>query len=452
MRRPTNGEPKADRRDRRVGFGYPWTAAIASPATICLLVLCASAAAQATYHVAPQGDDGSPGTREKPFRTVQKALQAMAERGGAISIGPGVYDLEGFSTTLERPVTIEGAGSDRTTLTNTATIIFTSSLTVRDLRFTSGRGITLKPFAPEGGRVDGVLIERCVFEKSQTGDRGVIGTSKDPKGVITNFVVRDCEFAGVNAGVVLMRGLISHVRIMDNTFTDIASEREGASAVIVGSNATMETTRDVLVCGNVMDTITGPTEVINGAGHEVHGVLAYGTNINILGNTVRNLNAGRDHEAIYTKARHSVIAGNTVEHCGSGGGGADIANKGGEFSVGNLVQGNKVISDLPGTGIFIAGGCVVLGNHVQKTNGANGIDVYPLGHPAVVANNYSETRHGAAIYVNGGDHTGRAFDWPDEGEVIVAGNVAASYEGQPVKVTNALRPTVSGNEVRETAH
>jgi hypothetical protein len=426
------------------------TAAVTSPATVYLLALCGSAAAQPTHHVAPVGDDAGPGTRERPFRTVQRALEVVADEGGAISIAPGVFDLEGLSTTLARPVTIEGAGSDLTTLKNPATITFTSSLTVRDLKFTGGRGIALKPYAAKGDRLDGVLIERCVFEDSRTGDRGAIGTSKDPKGAIANFVVRDCKFARVNAGVVLMAGLISHVRIIDNTFTDITSDREGASAVIIGSNATMETTRDVLVCGNAMDTITGPTEVIDGAGHEVHGVLAYGTNISILGNTVRNLNAGRDHEAIYTKARHSVIAGNTVERCGSGGGGADIANKGGEFSSGNVIQGNTVISDLPGTGIFIAGGCVVLGNRVEKTNGANGIDVYPLGHSAVIAGNYSQTRHGAAVYVNGGDHTGRAFDWPDEGEVIVVGNVGASSEGQPVKVTNALKPIVSGNQVRET--
>lgn len=423
---------------------------IASPAAICLLALCALAAPQPAYHVAAEGDDAGPGTREAPFRTVQRALQLVAEGGGAVLIGPGLFDLGGFSTTLEHPATIQGAGGDQTTIQNPATITFTSSLTVRDLRFAAGRGITLKPFAPEDGKLDGVLIERCAFEDSRTGDRGAIGTSKDPKGVITNFIVRDCKFARVNAGIVLMAGLISHVRIMDNTFTDIASEREGASAITIGSNATMETTRALLVCGNVMDTITGPTEVIDGAGHEVHGVLAYGTNISILGNTVRNLNAGQDHEAIYTKARHSVIAGNTVEQCGSGAGGADIANKGGEFSVGNVIHGNTVISDLPGTGIFIAGGCVVLGNRVEKTDGANGIDVYPLGHSAVIASNYSETRYGAAIYVNGGDHTGRAFDWPDEGEVIVTGNVAASHEGAPVKVTNALRPVVSGNEVRET--
>ncbi|HJN17542.1 MAG TPA: right-handed parallel beta-helix repeat-containing protein [Armatimonadota bacterium] len=425
------------------------TARVVSLTTICLLVLCASAAPQPAHYVASQGDDAGPGTREEPFRTVQRALEPVAELGGTISIGPGIFDLEGLSIALERPTTIEGAGRARTKLRNPATITFTSSLTVRDLTFTGGRGITLKPFALEGGRLDGVLIERCVFQDSQTGDRGVIGTSKDAKGTITNFAVRDCKFARVNAGIVFMRGLISHVRVVDNTFTAITSESEGASAVIIGSNATMETTRDVLIRGNVMETITGPTEVVDGAGHEVHGVLAYGTNISIIGNTIRDLNAGRDHEAIYTKARHSVIAGNTVERCGSGGGGADIANKGGEFSVGNVIQGNTVVSDLPGTGIFIAGGCVVMGNRVQKTNGANGIDVYPLGHTAVVADNTSETRHGAAIYVNGGDHTGRPFDWPDEGQVIVAGNVATSHEGHPVKVTNALRPVVSGNDIRD---
>jgi len=104
------------------------TVVIASQATICLLVICAWAAPQPAYHVAPPGDDASPGTREKPFQTVQKALLSVAERGGSISIAPGVFDLEGFSTTLQGPVTIEGAGAERTVLKNPWTIAFTSGL------------------------------------------------------------------------------------------------------------------------------------------------------------------------------------------------------------------------------------------------------------------------------------------------------------------------------------
>jgi len=403
------------------------------------------AAPGATYFVSLEGDDANPGGEEQPFQTVRRAIEAAQETGGSVTIGAGVYDLEELTTTLEQPLTIEGAGADATTLSSPGTITFTNSLTVRNLKFTNGQGIVLKPYSPEGGTLDGVLIEDCAFEDC----RSAISTSKQPKGVITNFMVRNCRFNRVVSGIMVTHGLISRVRIIGNTFTDIGWEQGGASAIIVGSNATQETTEDVVIYGNLVDGIIGSTEVIDEAGHEVHGVLAYGTDLAVIGNTVRDMNAGRDHEAIYTKARHSVIADNVVENCGSGGGGADIANKGGEFSVGNVICGNRVTGDLPGRGIFISGGCVVVDNYVKKTSGSNGIDVYPLGKAITIADNYAETCSGTGIYVNGGDHTGRAFDWPNEGEVLVLDNVAISYERQPIKVTNASRATIMGNETRQ---
>lgn len=41
------------------------------PATVC------SAAVQATWHVAPDGNDRNPGTEARPFATIGKAQQAV---------------------------------------------------------------------------------------------------------------------------------------------------------------------------------------------------------------------------------------------------------------------------------------------------------------------------------------------------------------------------------------
>ncbi|MFV2068667.1 MAG: hypothetical protein ACC645_16980, partial [Pirellulales bacterium] len=131
------------------------------------------------------------------------------------------------------------------------------------------------------------------------------------------------------------------------------------------------------------------------------------------------------------------------------GGGADIASKGGEFSVDNVYTGNRILSDQPGRGMLINGGAVIKNNYLKKTNGSNGIDVYTLGKPVTVAGNYAETKSGAAIYVNGGDHRGLPFQWPNAGEVVVSNNVAVSYEGSPIKVVNVAHKTISGNKERK---
>ena len=76
-----------------------------------------------------------------------------------------------------------------------------------------------------------------------------------------------------------------------------------------------------------------------------------------------------------------TIAQNTVHNCGSGGGGADIASKGGELSKGNVITGNRITGDRPGRGMLINGGTVIKDNYIKKTNGFNGIDVYAYGKP-----------------------------------------------------------------------
>ncbi len=394
-----------------------------------------------TIHVAVEGDDGGAGTEEQPMRSVAAALQAISRDGGEIRVGPGSFDMAGYGIDLNVPVQVAGAGRAATTLLNPGTIQFTAGLVVRDLTFSGGDGITLKPGSPEGNVLAGVLIERCNFQDGTV----AISTGKDPVGAITDFTVSDCQFERMKSGIAIIYGDISCIEVIGNTFEQIGDMQGGAFCIVIGSNATRETTRDVVIANNVMDTIFGSTEVVDGAGREVHGVLAYGTDVAIIGNTVRNLNTGQDHEAIYMKARHSVIANNIVENCGSGAGGGDISSKGGQTSMGNVICGNIVISEEPGRGIFVNGGTSIIGNTVTKPNGSNGIDVYSLGWPVTIMGNDVEVGGKAAIYVNGGDSGGREYEWPDEGRVVIIGNTAICHDGEPLKLVDVADSTVSGN-------
>jgi hypothetical protein len=47
-------------------------------------------AAAETFHVAPRGDDGAPGTAAAPFRTVQRGAEA-AQPGDTVLVAPGIY-------------------------------------------------------------------------------------------------------------------------------------------------------------------------------------------------------------------------------------------------------------------------------------------------------------------------------------------------------------------------
>ena len=307
-------------------------------AVALMLLVCSQTLAMAiTYYVAPHGNDENPGTQTAPFRTVPQGL-ARAGPGDTVFIESGTYDLAGFATTVDHALTLTGEDKSSTVLTNGGTLTFSKSLTVENVTFRNWRSTVLKPSAPEGRLLDGVVVRNCIFENLAS----AINAGKEPRGVITNVKIANCEFRNMEgngvAAISIAYGVISNVQVTDNTFRNLKSTTKGCSAVVVGSNATRATTKDILISENEMDTIWGPTVVVDGAGPEVHGILAYGTNVRILKNIVRNLNAGTDHEAIYMKASHSVIGDNVVENCGSGGGGADITSKGGEASDGNVNQ------------------------------------------------------------------------------------------------------------------
>ena len=76
-------------------------------------------------HVAKEGDDANPGTKEKPLASIPKAVEAMRGAGpGTIWVGPGEYYLEKGLTfdsqhagTAEQPLVLRGTEAGQVRLT-----------------------------------------------------------------------------------------------------------------------------------------------------------------------------------------------------------------------------------------------------------------------------------------------------------------------------------------------
>lgn len=63
---------------------------IAGWAGLGLLLALATAAGAGEYHVSPAGDDGNPGTRRRPLRTIQRAAD-LAQPGDTVTVHEGLY-------------------------------------------------------------------------------------------------------------------------------------------------------------------------------------------------------------------------------------------------------------------------------------------------------------------------------------------------------------------------
>lgn len=66
---------------------------------VFLLFLVAPLAGAAELFVAPDGDDGNPGSKEAPFRTIQRAID-RAEAGDTVFVRAGIYDQGGSALTI----------------------------------------------------------------------------------------------------------------------------------------------------------------------------------------------------------------------------------------------------------------------------------------------------------------------------------------------------------------
>ena len=105
--------PRAERRPEAAarsasGPVHGWNPEVAGPET-------------ADLHVAPSGDDGAPGTRERPLRTIQAGVDRLAALGrGSLAVHAGTYRetvrLHGLRGRADAPFRIHRFGRGRVTI------------------------------------------------------------------------------------------------------------------------------------------------------------------------------------------------------------------------------------------------------------------------------------------------------------------------------------------------
>jgi hypothetical protein len=359
-------------------------------------------------HVSKSGNDNNSGTESEPLQTIQEAILRSTD-SDIIIIKPGTYDLAKFSRTIDHRLSFVGVDKCATILTNGGTLNFLTGFSISNLTF---KDYDERVFGLDGGVndvIDGVTLENNRFENLTH----VIRSYTD--GTLTNVLIDNNQFIDLiteDGKVQVIRldmGIISNITVSNNSFINLISRSETKSTVAIklGDNINRDTTRDIFVINNRFENLVGGTVSIDPTGNEfpgIHAVLAFGENINILYNTVREVTYGKDHEAIYIKASHSTIAHNVVHNGGSNGGGdGDITIKGGP-NFNNLVYGNRVTGDQAGTGITVHGEVRIENNYVNKraSSGRHAINVYAQEMPVIVLNNHIETElGGSALRIDG---------------------------------------------------
>ena len=399
-------------------------------------------AAADNYYVSVDGSDSNSGTEANPFRTVQKAINSSVS-GDTIYINSGTYELSGFSKTINKSISLIGEDKNTTVLNNIGKLTFTRGFMVRNLKFTNYQDTIFNLSAGSGDTISGIYIEDCIFGKvSLSGKKPIVlgRYSLSSDATLTDVHISNCDFLGVTVndevlGIYLYEGIKNNIYITNNNFYDFVSTNDykGGSAIYIGSNGSRDVTDHIYIKDNYIEHIVGGNKSSDGNNYpETHGILVYGEDIEVIRNTVKDLNSGQDHEAIYLKASNSRVSDNFIKDCGSGSGGSDLSVKGGRENHDNIVSGNKIIGDRPGRATLINGNVLFKNNYIKKTNGFNGADVYYAsnGSGTIVRDNYIEIKESKAIVVR------------ETSNASITGNVAISYNGTPIDSNGA---STSGN-------
>lgn len=223
------------------------------------------------YYVAPQGDDAAPGTKERPFRTVQKGADA-AKAGDTVTLLAGVYpERVALKNPGEegRPLRIVGEPAG-------AAVLDGQGLDGRGVFDTNGQnhiritGVTVRNALPRGVGIfvrgsQHVTVERCRTENTQ--DSGIMVDFSEQVSVANNEVTKACQRGGEES-VSIKRS--KHVTVDRNHVHHTGHEgidvKEGASRVRVRGNHVHHVERQ----GLYADAWDKPTTDIRFENNHVH--------------------------------------------------------------------------------------------------------------------------------------------------------------------------------------
>ena len=221
--------------------------------------------------------------------------------------------------------------------------------------------------------------------------------------VISSLQVTGCTFKDSHAGLFLNCVVSKAVVNGGNRFLNLGKTGSNydTAGVWLGTNtyASQEAMGEAIVEGNIFNDIVGDDEV--------HGVIVYGKQAVIQGNTFRTINnpALTDCEAIYTKCRYAIIADNTLLDCDAGDNRGAIAVKGdlrgsttAPQGFATQVRGNTIIGTSGATnGILIANDDVLVADNHIEGMGLYGIATLSLTNSNITIHGNKIRKHRGSV-------------------------------------------------------
>lgn len=335
----------------------------------------ASTASAATYYVSPTGDDGNAGSQAEPFKTIQRALDAITKDNcwkSNIYIEKGTYQLSSelkatansYTYTIQSvsgdpsDVTIDAQGSSRCFNCTRA-----SEISFKGITFINGSATGSTGNDGNGGGVlatQGCAFDDCVISNcTATVSGGGIYETGDKLKHISNTLVYGCS-AGTNGGGI---GLYHGV-----------SDSEGISGVRIYN----------CLAGNC-----GGGLWMNGSTANMIG------NCDISSNTASGANGGGGIYAVNATIRFCTVTNNVCDHSNTsasstGGSGIRLATTG--TIDGCLVKGNSFTYDCStynagGSAVRLASGASLVNSAIIGNTGARSVGLqWETGGGILVSN------------------------------------------------------------------
>lgn len=224
-----------------------------------------------TLFVAQNGPENSDGSRERPFRTIQAAIEEAAP-GNRIIILAGIYD-ERLDFTGKKKLTIAPAAGERVVLSGhrftdgyLINIAYAEAITISGLQIKDFRGDDLECVMIRKGSRD-ISIEKCSFSEigliSENGNAHVILAKGDSKTPLRNISIIGNEIYSCYTGrseAVTMESNVDGFSICDNIIHDISNIAVDATGFYANGvdDPDLNQARNGLICDNLIYNIFSP--------------------------------------------------------------------------------------------------------------------------------------------------------------------------------------------------
>jgi hypothetical protein len=385
------------------------------------------------------------------------ALDALLRNFRTIHLS-GSYFITKATIQILHPVSITGSvtASIRGDGAADTRFIVKNSLTIHNIRFSNFRFCFL---FDHDAMIRDIKVTNCRFTDIE---KPIYASNSNLKQTLTHIEIKNNHFQQCTAGVELL-ARVRYVTVCDNTFQNLGNKTLAAqsNAIRLGNTAinflTDTTMGDFVIAGNTITEVYCGINTKGGEGYECHAIFATGKRIEILNNQIRNVYNGGSgsnprnktgSEAIYVKANHCTIAGNTILNAGYGEGA--ICAKG--FGLNLVIKENNLrytenLADNPQLiTCYYSGSLLIQGNTFESTNpGTTTIKLCAQGPApsyAIITKNNGMNIHGYAL---------RIYNRQPDAIIEFAQN-NITFEGDFLK-EESVQPyalTVNGNIIRIT--